>query len=330
MNLQEAITLSELKAGGPGSGCRGSNCGRPLGSGKSQFEKELWKKTAAPIPVHVDYPKVSSKEKQLAKKFEKKQALGVEQMKQKFGHVAKTSDGTIVKEGDIVKLLKPDTLWNMKTGDVDKFPAGKLKGVIVNVLPKIGNNQSVKLNILPPTNKHEADQFRYLSTQDVKLHKAAGPTTIDTAPVPKSQIKQQYKSNDGAQVTIIKTSPEAKAYSPLDIKDLANRPSNYKGKFDQVEKVNGADQNITRVYDTSKVPSTSWGKEGAGTAAPRPGVTLWVHRYSDHVTIQEQRYQRWGYKAQGAIEWKYNNIGQAFGMLKKRYGISIPLSKERF
>src|SRR5580698_518082 len=121
MNLQEAITLSELQAGAEGSGCRGTNCGRPLGSGKSQFEKEVWKKVAPPISVPTKFPVIRPQEKKLAKKIEKKQALGIEQMKQKFGHVATKSDGTKLKEGDIVKLLKPDSLWNMKTGDVDKF-----------------------------------------------------------------------------------------------------------------------------------------------------------------------------------------------------------------
>src|ERR1700722_10116113 len=72
-------------------------------------------------------------------------------------------DGSKYHEKDIVKLLKPDSLWNTKTGNVDKFPAGKLKGVVVNVLPKIGDNpQMLKVNIMSPTKKHEADQFRYI------------------------------------------------------------------------------------------------------------------------------------------------------------------------
>jgi hypothetical protein len=258
MNLIEAISLSELKAGGPGSGCHGPNCGRPP-----------------------------------------------------------------LKEGDVVKIQKPVTVWNQKTGNNDKYPPGT-KAIVLNVLPKIGTaDQMLSIQV----KKHHDPT--YFTTDDVKLHKAAGPTTVETDPVPKSKIKQQFTSNDGAQVTIVKTQ-ETRDYDPRTIKDLANQASRYKGQFDQIEKVDGADNQTTRIYDTSKVPSTAWGREGAPTAAPRPGVTLWVHRYPDHVTVQEQSYLRWGTKAKGMIQWKYNNIGQAFGMLKKRYGISIPLSKERF
>jgi hypothetical protein len=225
-------------------------------------------------------------------------------------------------EGDIVKIQKPVSVWNQKTGNNDKYGPGT-KATVLHVLPKIGSAPQI-LSI--QVKKHHDPT--YFSVDDVKLHKSVGET-IDPKPVPKSQIKQSFTSNDGSQVTFVK-SQQTRDYDPRTIKDLANQPSRFKGKFDQVEKVDGADNNITRIYDTSKVPSRAWGVEGAPTAAPRPGVTLWVHRYPDHVTVQEQSYLRWGQKARGMIEWKYNNIGQAFGMLKKRYGISIPLSKERF
>jgi hypothetical protein len=267
MNLIESILLSELKkppvfyrikAGGPGSGCHGSNCGRPP-----------------------------------------------------------------LKEGDIVKIQKPISVWNQKTGNNDKYPIGT-KATVINVLPKIGTAvQQISVQV-----KKYHDPT-YFGANDVKLHKAAGPTTVETDPVPKSKIKQQFTSNDGAQVTIVKT-PEQKEYDPKTIKDLANQSSRYKGQFEQIDKVNGLGGNITRMYDSSKVPSTAWGKDGPATAASRPGATVWVHRYSDHVTIEEQSYQKWGLRTRGMVQWKYNNIGQAFGMLKKRYGISIPLSKERF
>lgn len=338
MNLLEAISLSELQAGGPGSGCRGPNCGRPRVNREvtDQDIEKVWKKTPAPQRVNIAFPKITPKNaparelsvpQKMFRQYMKKQAEGVEKM-QPLIPTAKSSDGTLVKEKDIVKLLKPDTLWNTKTGDIDKFAAGKLKGVIVNVLPKVGDNQLVKVNILPPTKKHEADQFRYIPAQDVKLYKAAGPTTVDTEPVPKSRIKQQFISNDGAQVTIVK-SQETRDYNPRTIKDMANQPSRYKGQFDLIEKVDGADGQTTRVYDTSRASGEAWRQEG-GTALFRPGAVVFVDRYPDHVTIEERSYQRMGFKGKGRVQWRYNNIGQAFGMLKKRYGISIPLSQERF
>jgi hypothetical protein len=228
-----------------------------------------------------------------------------------------------LKEGDIVKIQKPVTVWNQKTGNNDKYPSGT-KAIVLNVLPKIGTaDQQIAVQV----KKHHDPT--YFGADDVKLHKAAGPTTVETEPVPKSKIKQQFTSNDGAQVTIIK-SPQEKESDPTTIKDLANQSSRYKGQFEQIEKVAGADGQTTRVYDTSKVPSSAWGREGPSTAAPNAGVTLFVDRYHDHVTVEERSYQRWGFVSKGRIQWKYNNIGQAFGMLKKRYGISIPLSKERF
>jgi hypothetical protein len=340
MNLQESITLAELKAGGPGSGCRGPNCGRPEGK-MTPIQKQIWEKQAAPDPIHIDYPKITPKNapakslsapQKLYKDYAKKQALGPENMQKQFGHVAKTTDGTIIKEGDIVKLLKPDTLWNMKTGDVDRFPAGKLKGVVVNVLQKVGDNQAVKLNIMPPTKNHEADQFRYLPAQDLQLHKAAGPTTIETAPVKNSQILQQFKSVDGATVTYVKT-PQTKDYTPRTIEQLASLPSRYKGQFQQIDKVIGAADNITRIYDSSKVPSTKWGVEGPATAASRPGATVFVDRYPNKIVVEERPYQKWGFRSRGPIQWTYDHpqkyLLQALGTLKKRYGISIP-SKEDF
>jgi hypothetical protein len=228
-----------------------------------------------------------------------------------------------INEGDIVKIQKPISVWNQKTGDNDTFKPGT-KATVLNVLPKVGTaDQMLSVQV---KRHHDAE---YMKMDDVKLHKAAGPSTVETEPVPKSKIKQQFLSNDGSTMTVVK-SPEMKEYTPRTIQEMADQPSRYKGQFEKIEKVDGADNQTTRVYDTSKVPSTAWGREGAPTAAPRPGVTLWVHRYPDHVTVQEQPYQRWGQKVTGIIQWRYNNVGKAFGMLKKRYGISIPLSKERF
>jgi len=262
LNLMEAISISELMAGGPGSG------------------------PTAPCP--------------------------------QCGHHGSTG----IHEGDIVRIQKPLTVWNQKTGNNDTYPVGK-RVTVINILPKIGTaSQMIAVQA------HKNHDPEYMKMEDVKLHKSIGKT-IEPEPVPKSQVIQKFTSNDGSSMTYVKT-PQTREYDPRTLKDLANQTSRYKGKFDQVEKVDGADGNITRLYDTSKVPSDAWGREGAPTAAPRPGVTLWVHRYSDHVTIQEQSYLRWGQKASGIISWTYKNIGMAFGMLKKRYGISIPLSRERF
>jgi len=302
MNLVQAISFSELLAGGPGSGCHGPNCGRPKG-GIENF------------PTGGAHPKLE----------DQRWAAWLTRQQMLSPNIAHTKDGKVIREGDIVKIQKPFVLWNEKTGNNDKFQPG-LKAKVMHILPKVGNvDQMLSLNV--QKKGHEDDRV-HMKIDDVKLHKSTGGT-IEPQPVPKSQVKQSFLSNDGSRVTIVRT-PETREYNPRTIKDLANQPSRYKGQFEKIEKVNGADGNITRVYDTSKVPSGAWGRGGPSTAAPRPGVTLWVHRYSDHVTIQEQSYQRWGFKTAGRIEWQYKNVGQAFGMLKRRYGISIPLSKERF
>ena len=262
MNLLEAISLSELKAGGPGSGCRGPNCGRPRSRDLSDnMLKQIWKKTPAPEPVRIAYPKITPKStpikelsppQKLYRQFLRKQAEGVEKM-QSHIPTAILKDGTSVKEGDTVKVLKPIVAWNQKTGNNDTYPAGK-KATVVNVLPKVGTaSQQISVQV----KKHHDPT--YFGADDVKLHKSAGPTTIETEPVPKSKIKQQFTSNDGSQVTIVKTQ-ETRDYEPRTIKDLANQSSRFKGQFDQVEKVAGADNQTTRVYDTSKVPSRAWGK----------------------------------------------------------------------
>lgn len=329
MNLLQAISLSELKAGGPGSGCHGDNCGRPAGASKyaPNGDKKLWEKQQAPERLGIQYPMKDPAAERAQLEHEALTHQSALALQQKYGSTAqaKTADGTNVKEGDTVKLLKPVTVWNMKTGNNDTYPPGT-KATVLHVLPKIGNaDQIISVQV---KRNHEAE---YVKANDVKLYKATGPTTVETEPVQKSRIKQQFTSNDGAQVTIVK-SPQTRDSDPRTIQDLASQASRYKGQFSQIEKVSGADGQTTRVYDTSNIPSRAWRNEG-GSAPAKSGVTVWVHHYDDHVTVQEQSYLRWGQKAKGMITWTYDKpqkfLLQSVGMLKKRYGISIP-SKETF
>ena len=237
-------------------------------------------------------------------------------------HTAKTGEGTTVKEGDVVKLKAPVTVWDQKSGNNKTFPPGT-KATILSVLPKVGTaDQMVGVQVKP---NHDPE---YMRAEDVSLHKAA-PATIPEAEIPKSKILQQFQSNDGATVTVLKT-PQTRDYEPRTIQDLANQPSYYKGQFQRVEGVIVGPDRKTRLYDSSPVPASRWGREGPATAAYRPGQTVWVERFPDKVVVREQSYQRWGFKARGEIKWTYKNVGAAFGMLKQRYGISIPLGKERF
>ena len=253
--------------------------------------------------------------------------------------------GRPISSGDTVKLKKPVTLWNTKTGDNDKFPAGQ-KAIVVDVLPKIGTaDQMVKVNIVPPTKNHEGEE-QHVKMSDVEFEKSGlthqvnpightelpmytnpkfHPTggdwkKLDIQPVPKGQVQLKYKTSDGANVTIVKAK-DAPEHDPRTLKEIASTPNYYKGKFNLVETVNGADDNTTRVYDSSK-PSLAHEKEGSG-------AVVWVHRYPDKVTVQEQSYTKWSTKKSGLITFEYKNVGRAFGMLNRRYGIRIPI-KGRF
>lgn len=235
--------------------------------------------------------------------------------------------------GDIVKLKKGDTLWNTKTGNIDKFPPG-LKAVVINVLPKIGSSdQMLKVTIQPPTKKHEADAMRYVKMDDVTLHSKGlinrAPKSV-TFPVSKNDvIMRTTVTTDGAKLTWVKPQNEPEKDIQT-LKAIAKEPSYFKGKFGLMDKVAGADGQTTRIYDTTKnVPASAWKKEG-GAAAAKSGVTVWVHRYADKVVVQEQQYQRWSTKSRGIMSFEYKNVGKAFGMLKQRYGISIPLKGQRF
>lgn len=237
-----------------------------------------------------------------------------------------------IEEKDIVKLKKADSLWNTKTGNVDKFPPG-LKAVVINVLPKVGSqDQLVKVTIQPPTKKHEADAMRYLKMEDVELHTpGVGNRTPKSAtfPVQSNQVIMKTVTSDGAKLTWVKPQNEPEKELQT-LKDISKEASYYKGKFGLVDKVAGADGQTTRIYDTTKnIPSSVLQREG-GSAISKAGVTVWVHRYSDKVVIQEQQYARYSQKTRGIMSFEYKNIGSAFGMLKNRYGISIPLKGQRF
>lgn len=339
MNLAQTISL--IQAFGTSEGVtkswdtRGRGRHAPPKHAKDVTDKEwkkLWKKLPAPEPVHVD-PYLVSKTKQqekslpskLFKKWEQKQEVGVKKMQQwKEQHIAKTAEGTTIKNGDTVRNKVPIRLWNEKYIRFDKFPPNT-KFTVINVLPKIGTaDQMVSI----AREKHQYAE--YVKVKDVELHKAVSPE-IDVQPVPKSQVKQQYTSSDGAKVTIVK-SQETKEYTPKTIQELAKMPSKYKGQFEMVDKVTGADGNITRLYDSIRNVGKAWEQEGP-SAAYKSGQTVWVHRYSDKIIIQEQSYQKYGMKAKGRITWKYDKpqkfLLAALGMLKRRYGIKIP-SKEKF
>ena len=112
-----------------------------------------------------------------------------------------------LEEKDIVTLKTPQTLYNLKTGNVDKFGPG-LKATIVNILPKIGTNpQMIKVMIHPPTKRHERDYMVYVKKEDADLHKLGSKEQVeDIKPVRKGMIIAKFKTADGADVTWIRFS----------------------------------------------------------------------------------------------------------------------------
>lgn len=229
------------------------------------------------------------------------------------------------EEKDIVKLKNPDTLYNFKTGNIDKFGSG-LKAVVVNVLPKVGDNpQMVKVNIMPPTKKHEADQFRYFKADDLSLHKteAISPEVSKVRP---SQTLLKFKTSDGADVTWVK--PQLQKEQTVKSLDDLSRDKHYLyGKFGAISRFDKPMQDrpgysrVSRLYDTTiqKAYLTK------GTNA-----VVWVDVYKQKgkikdVKINEQNYTTYGTKTRGTITFSYKNAAKAVGMLKARYGITQKL-----
>jgi hypothetical protein len=250
-----------------------------------------------------------------------------------------------IDEGDTVRLKKEVSLYNKRTGNNDKLPAGQ-KAVVVGVLPKIGNaEQMVKVNVLAPS-KHHEESLEHVKMADVELHKsglthqvnpigkqdlpmyskpgfhptAPGWKELDIQQVKKSQVLMKTKTSDGANLTVVRPKSE-KESDPKTLKDLAKTPSPFKGTFNPIETVSGADNQTTRIYETGKA-SYAHEKEG-------PGAVVWVHQYLGKLVIQEQSYLRWSQKRQGLISFEYKNRAAGLGMLKKRYGIKIGL-REKF
>lgn len=249
-----------------------------------------------------------------------------------------------IDEGDIVTLKKPVTLFNTKTGNNDNLPSGQ-KAIVLKVLPKIGSqDQMVKVNIQGPS-KHHEESVEHVKMSEVELHKSGlthqvtpigkqelpmftkpgfKPTSpawkkLDIQPVRPSQVLMKTRTKDGANLTVVR-SKDAKEETAKSLSTLASRPSPFKGTFTPVETVKGADNQITRIYETH---GASYAHEREG-----PGAVVWVHRYPSKLIIQEQSYLRWSQKKDGIMTFEYKNRAAGLGMLKKRYGIKIGL-KER-
>lgn len=268
MNLAESMILSELRAGGPGSGPNAPcpQCGPGSKSGDGNVKAP---KAPSAVPI---------------------------------------------KEGDTVKIKKPISVWNQKTGNNDVYQPGK-KVVVLNVLPKVGTaDQMISVQV---SRHHDAD---YMKMNDVELHKSVGGT-ITPEPVPNSKVKVQYLSSDGAQVTVVKT-PQNKEYDPQTLKEMAGRPSSFKGDFERLEKVVPVAKEIAEEYMPDKYePHTSYIFDASKESGV--GATVWVHRYDDHVTVQEQHYTRFSHIDKPLITWRYDNVEKARVMLSKRYSIKI-------
>lgn len=258
--------------------------------------------------------------------------------------------GKTISEGDTVKMKSGAKVFNPQTGERYDFPKGT-KLTVVHVLPKVGNADQI-VSVTTGGKHEDVRPTAYANMADLELHKSGithqvtpvAPNELplwsnpkfhpqvkewkklDIQPVPKSKVVTRYKSADGANVTVVKPADDK---SETSTKNLATTESRFKGKFQLMEKVEGADGQTTRIYDSSNIPATGWKREG-GSAASKPGATVWVHRYANKVVIQEQSYTRWSGKTKGLVTFRYKNIGKAFGMMKRRYGISIKLSKGRF
>ena len=252
-------------------------------------------------------------------------------------HSGKGDKGHVIEEKDIVKLHTPDSLYNYKTGNVDKFGPG-LKAVVVNVLPKVGDNpQMVKVNILSPGKKHEQDNFRYMKLTDVSLHKLGSTEQVkDIKPVSKSKTLLKFKTSDGADVTIVKPHTEGE-HDPKSLKELSMTPHYLKGNFSITESLKGLQDRpgytrVSKIYDTSGMPN--YLQKGSN-------ATVYVNTYSQkgaikNVVVQEQNTTTYSQKSKGVIEFSYKTSGKpgwnmgaaaAVGMLRQRYGIKSGLGK---
>lgn len=232
---------------------------------------------------------------------------------------------------DVVRLKVGDSLYNHKTGNIDKFGPGKLKGVVVHVLPKVGDNpQMVKVNILSPGKKHEQDNFRYLKMTDVELHKLGDRLQVQNVkPVPKSQVQIKFKTADGADVTWIRPHTE-KEKDPETMKTISAKDHYLKGQFAQISMAKGIQDRpgysrVYRMYDTSGMPKHL--QKGSG-------ATVWVDSYTQkgkikEVKISEQNYTTYSLKSRGLMVFSYKNAAEGVGMLKTRYGIKTTLARLR-
>lgn len=339
MNIDQAMSIY---AGGPGSGPNAPcpQCGPKGEESGEKFKGPKGKDSPAPSKDvgNIPLPK-KGKEKgaaaELYKKWKEKQEVGTKDMQQwlKEHHTEKQKAADF-KEGDIVKLKKGDTLYNYKTGNIDKFGPG-LKAVVVHVLPKVGDNpQLVKVNILPPGKKWEPDQFRYMKAVELDLHRTS-KDKIEVEPVKKSQVLTKFKTSDGADVTWVKPHVEGE-HETKTIQQIASESHHLKGNFELTDSVKGMQDRpgysrVTKIYDTTGMPSHLQ----TGSNATVMVNTYYKQGKIKEVVIQEINTTNYAQKSSGLLSFTYKvqagkfgpGAAAAVGMLKSRYGITTKLSR---
>jgi hypothetical protein len=294
MNLQTAITLL---AGGPGSGCHGPNCGRPIKEGDTVTMK----------------PGTSSYHPKSGGKFEFPHGteLKVSNVMPKIGH----SDQMVAVEplhpvkglGGMVPYAKMSDLELQESHDSRTPP-------VFSTPSKVSRSG----NFIPVT-----DKSGHIVPPD--------PNAISIKSVPKSQVIMQTKTSDGARLTWVKPKDETE-----NIKNLSSEPHRLKGDFALISKVTKTvpapgeyqgEKRVSRIYDTSSMPAHL--HQG-------PGASVQVDAYLSNgkikgVNVTERNYTTSAQRvSQGTFEYRNTSkdktqIAKSVGMLKQRYGIKTSL-----
>lgn len=338
------ITLlihSDIKAGGPGSGCNGPNCGRPEKKyngpeGKSAAERG----GNAPAPFY---------KKSMDKQSVEQEKAGQKEMRQwRQQQPLAKSTSTVIQKGDEVKTLKVTRAFDNNKLEFKNYKPGTTL-TVMEVLPKVGNNPQL-MSVQYP----QGDMV-HMSVDDARLHKTLEGIQekpawkirqeIGLAPdnVRPGRIAQQTETSTGARYTQLKPVTEGRPTGSGNVfkngqpnpdehslKGSFNVASGPKGNklsdiftFEISQKAIGQNNARATVWDANKNPKTpAEAKNGTeGTT-----VIAWRDTKDKSGRVMEFEKDANGYIKQGSKPMQsFNNLGHMGTYLKQRYGISMKL-----
>lgn len=355
MNIEASMMLYELYSYGTHEGLEKAWDTRGRGR-HDRDDAPLPKAQPAPVrftPLSPVITKTKEQKKSMPSKMYdkwlKKQEKGTKDLRQTLGQHPVRNVVNNINVGDKVTLVPGAKVMNPKTGEKYELkPGSKLK--VLNILPTVGNaDQMASVHSETKQNRSALEGVRenaYARIADLQLHTKVHEDAFekmpvwtkswsrnpqspinkaqDIQPVPKSQVIMRTKTNDGADLTWVRPKEESEG----DARALSSRPHGLRGRFSQTSAVPAGEldrpgyDRKTRIFDTTGMPTylQTGSNSSVSVSTYRKGGAI------RDIVIKEQNTTTYGHMT-SAAKFSYTNAAAAVGMLKKRYGIKISLSR---